>query len=44
MTIEKAREILWEEFDYIGDEKIMKIVTMLETIGLMLIENELSKK
>lgn len=43
MTIERAREILWNAYDVLDDTQILKIIKLFESISLVLIEKEVSK-
>ena len=43
MTIERAREILWSDYDVLDDIQILKIIKLFESTSLVLIEKEISK-
>jgi len=43
MTIERAREILWTDYDVLDDIQILKIIKLFESLSLILIEKEVSK-
>jgi hypothetical protein len=44
MTIEEARELLWEEYKESTDEEIQKIIDLVKTICSITIEDYLSTK
>lgn len=42
MTIEKAREILWSDYEPLDEGKILQIIKLFESLSLFLIEKELN--
>ena len=43
MTIERAREILWSDYDVLNDTQILNIIKLFESTSLVLIGKEVSK-
>ena len=40
MTLERARKILWPDYDVLSDEQIQEIIDLFRALAITLIEKE----
>lgn len=44
MTIEKARQLLWDEYKDLSNEQIQKLIDMLKSICSIVVENYINER
>lgn len=44
MTIEKARQLLWDEYKGLSNEEIQKLIDMLRSICSIVVENYINER
>jgi hypothetical protein len=44
MTIDKARQLLWDEYKDLSDEEVKKLIDMVKSICSIVVENYINER